>query len=349
MKKKSLLLALPALGAGAGLAFCKSAWDFTPDTFTEHDYSDIMDTNIRRRGLNPRVVDIAMLGAHDALTDGIDAHSPVDPNSPDVAVLRNPPAAFFGGGVVARLSKTQKSRACDLARRGVRFFDLRCSCVDGKWHSFHGLLSRPLEESLRELLQFMGETQGEVLVLSFHQVRGAAPEELLDYLPDVKWQGKSLFDFARYDADAIPLGELRYNDATGAGSGAVILLAQSEKSYSNEQLYGRWHNTNDPDALLRGIEAENKSLKADMGERGDCFRWSQSQLTPQMSWPALLRMFPDWSLLLMARRFNYRLLGRMHAWLPRIPILSVDYADDMNRGFNDRAVEIINAHNRSFQ
>ena len=348
MNKKTLLLALPALGAGVGLAFTKGTWDFTPDTFTEHDYSDIMLDNIARSGKNPRVVDIAMLGAHDALTDGIAAKSPPDPNSRDIDLMQNPVAAFFGGGVVARLSKAQKSRAYDLARRGVRFFDLRCTCVDGQWYSLHGLLSRPLEESLRELIRFMDETGGEMLVLSFHQVKGASEQELLEYLPEVKSRGKSLLDFVRYDADAIPLGELHYCDVARGGSGAVILLTQCEKCYSNEQLYGRWHDTNDPDALLRGIEAENKDFMTDMGERGDCFRWSQSQLTPQLGWPALLRMFPDWSLLMMAHRFNYKLLGRMRAWLPRIPVISVDYADDMNRGFNDRAIEIINAYNRSF-
>ena len=48
----------------------------------------------------------------------------------------------------------------------------------------------------------------------------------------------------------------------------------------------------------------------------------------------------------MAHRFNYRLLDSLAGWLPQMPVFSVDYADDMNRGFNDRAVEIINAHNR---
>lgn len=344
MKKKSWLLILPAVGAALG--FGKGDWDFTPDLFTQNDYSRIMEKNIRRRDLNPRVVDIAMLGAHDALTDGINAKSPPDPNSRDVALLRNPMAAFAVGGLIARLSKTQKSRACDLARRGVRFFDLRCSYADGRWYALHGLLSRPLEDCLRELIRFMDGTRGEVLVLSFHQVFGAA-EELLDWLPSVKERGKSVFDFVRYEASAIPLGELRYHDVVRGGSGAVILLEQSGKCYSNGQLYGRWHDTNDPDVLLRGIERENKMLKADMGERGDCFRWSQSQLTPQIRWPALLRGIPDWSVLMMAHRFNYKLLGKISAWLPQIPVLSVDYADDMNRGFNDRAIEIINAYNRS--
>jgi len=342
MKKKSLLLALPALGAAA-LGFCKATWDFTPDSFTENDYSDIMGKNIKG---NPRAVDIAMLGAHDALSDGIAAKSSPDPNSPDVAMLRNPLIAFIGGGLIARLSKAQKSRAYDLARRGVRFFDVRCTCVEGKWHTLHGLLSRPLEDCLRELVQFMDETHGEVLVLSFHHVKGATAEDLLDYLVAVKARGKSLLDFVRYDANAIPLGELRYSDITRGGSGAVILLRPGEKCYSSEQLYGQWHNTNNPEVLLRGIEAENKSLKADMGERGDCFRWSQSQLTPQLSWPAVLRAAPDWSLLMMAHRFNYKLLEHIPAWLPQIPIISVDYADSMNRGFNDRAIEIINAYNR---
>jgi len=345
MKKKSWLLILPAVGAALG--FGKGEWDFTPGRFTEHDYSHIMDTNIGRRGRNPRVVDIAMLGAHDALSDGINAKSPPDPNSRDVDILRSPAIAFSVGGLIARLSKTQKSGPGDLARRGVRFFDLRCTFVDGRWYALHGLLSRPLEDCLRDLIRFMDGTRGEMLVLSFHQVLGAGAEDLLDWLPGVKARGKSLFDFVRYDADAIPLGQLRYNDVVQGGSGAVILLAPSGKCYSNGQLYGRWHDTNDPDTLLRGVARENEMLKADMGERGDCFRWSQSQLTPQIRWPTLLRAVPDWSVLMMAHRFNYKLLGSMPGWLPQIPVLSVDYADDMNRGFNDRAIEIINAYNRS--
>ena len=346
MKMKSSLLLLPALGAGVALGLGKGTWDFTPDRFTENDYSGIMEENIARNAKNPRIVDIAMLGAHDALSDRICAKSPPDPNSRDVDILRSPLAAFCAGGLVARLSRAQKSSAYDLARRGVRFFDVRCTHARGRWYTMHGLLSRPLEDCLRELIRFMDETRGEVLALSFHQVFGASAQELMEWLPAVKEKGKSLLDFVRYDAGAIPLGRLRYNDVARGGSGAVILLEPGEKCYSNRQLHGPWHNTNDPGTLLRGIEKVNAMLKADMGQRDDCFRWSQSQLTPQISWPAVLRAAPDWSLLMMAHRFNHRLLERMPGWLPQIPVLSVDYADDMNRGFNDRAVEMINAYNR---
>ena len=341
MKKKTWLFALPA--AGAALGFLKADWDFTPNTFTKNDYSNIMKENIKG---NPRAVDIAMLGAHDALTDGIHAKSPPDPNSGDVDILRNPAIAFSIGGLIARLSKTQKSRAYDLARRGVRFFDLRCTFANGKWYALHGLLSRPLEGCLQDLIRFMDETRGEVLVLSFHQVLGASAEELLDWLPTVKVRGKSLLDFVRYDANEISLGELRYNNIIQGGSGAVLLLTPGEKSYSNEQLYGLWHDTNSHKTLLQGVACENAKLKADMGGWGDCFRWSQSQLTAQMGWPALLRAAPDWSVLMMAHRLNYKLLDSLPGWLPQMPVFSVDYADNMNRGFNDRAIEIINAHNR---
>ncbi|MCL2495241.1 MAG: hypothetical protein FWE98_06250 [Oscillospiraceae bacterium] len=66
---------------------------------------------------------------------------------------------------------------------------------------------------------------------------------------------------------------------------------------------------------------------------------------PALAWPAVMRAAAEWSVLAMAHGFNRRLPDKMHDWLPQIPILSVDCADSMD--FNDRAIEITNAYNRS--
>jgi len=318
------------------LAFGKAAWDLTPNRFTQNDYGNIMGENIEG---NPRVVDIAMLGAHNAFSTGINARSSLDPNSRDMEFLRdNPWTMMFGNGLAARFARTQKSSPYDLARRGVRFFDVRATFIDGEWYAAHGLVAAPLADCLGDLIRFMDETEGEVLVISFHQSLGGYIDYLVDYALGVTRGGKALRDFVRYDMDAIPLGQLRYEDATGGGSGAVIACSWD--------VYGLWHDTNDPDALLRDIGEWNEELKTYMGWRANYLRWNQAQLTAQWGWPALLRAAPDWSLLAMAHRLNHRLLGDLPAWLPQMPILSVDYADDMNCGFNDRAIEIINEYNR---
>jgi len=226
-----------------------------------------------------------------------------------------------------------------LARRGVRFFDLRASFADGKWYASHGFLAQPLDECLRELVRFLGETQREFLVVSLYSVEGGYTSELMDWIAGVTEQGSSLLDFMRYDPSEIPLEELRYRDVTRGGSGVVIAPGW--------QVYGPWHDTNDPEALVRGVAKQNERLKADMGWWGEFFRWTQTQLTAQTGWPELMRAVPDWSLLRMAYRLNYRLLEYLPDWLPQMPVFSVDYADNMNHGFNDRAVEIINAYNRT--
>jgi len=299
------------------------------------DHGNIMLETIARSGKNPRVVDIAMLGAHDALTAGIGPRAPFDPNNPDITFLRrNALLRFFAKGMIARLAKTQVSSAYALARHGVRFFDIRASLVDGTWYAAHALLAQPLEECLRDFRRFLQETEGEVLVLSFYAEAQGEEDSLM------RWVHDYFFGYVRYDASKIPLGDLRFSDATQGGSGAVILYEHPEEAH------GPWHNTNNSKTLLRKVAAENEKLKAEMGKRAGRFRWTQTQLTAQTAFPAILRTVTDWSLLRMAHRLNYRLLAGLPGWLPQMPVFSVDYADNTNHDFNDRAIAIINAHNR---
>ncbi|MCL2107162.1 MAG: hypothetical protein FWH26_08950 [Oscillospiraceae bacterium] len=345
MKTIISLIILGMLGGSLGAD--KPNTGAAPGSFTRQDYANAMRDAIG--GENPRVLELGMLGAHDAFTSGINRKSLPDPNNGDVDFLQNPVLRFFASGVVAQLSRTQKSSAYALARHGVRFFDARVTYVDGVWYTSHGLISQALEQVLRELIRFMSETGGEVLVISFLGVAGNSNRALLDYLATVTEGGKSILDYVRYDAAAIPLQQLRYRDVTKGGSGAVLLLQEEPgpKHYPRANaIWGRWHNTNDPERLLQGIAEENQRILDDPGWYKERFIWNQAQLTMQTGWPDALRVLIDWSLLNMARKFNRRLLPLLPETMAQLPIVGVDYADNMNGDWNDKVMEIISAYNR---
>ena len=138
----------------------------------------------------------------------------------------------------------------------------------------------------------------------------------------------------------VEIAMLGAHDAFTAG-----IRASSPQDPNWDALWTIWHDANAPDTLLQKIGALNEDLASDPTWGQGRFRWNQAQLTAQTDFPAVLRVIPDYSLLLMAHRLNYKLLPDLAAWLPQMPILGVDYADDMCGGFNDKAMEIINGYN----
>ncbi len=299
---------------------------------------------------NRRVIDIAMLGAHDAFTAGMLASSPANRQELP-AVLATLLRPFRRA--VRRISRAQCASAYELARRGVRYFDVRVTWDGQNFFATHGLLTGELEGYIRGLLQFLSETEGELLVVDIQHtyLKGSGMPELFAWLDAVRVEGKSLLDYVRFDPAEVPLEALSYRQATRGGSG-VVLLAEWESDKADRRHYIRedsirseWHNTTRFGKLFACIRAEYARLCADRNAVDwQRFRVNQAVVTPSLT---SLRRFAKATLLGEGRRLNAELIRQADfaQWLEALPIVMVDCADSDEGGFNEEVLRVIAAHN----
>ncbi|MDR3344323.1 MAG: hypothetical protein LBT21_01820 [Oscillospiraceae bacterium] len=319
---------------------------------TANDYSRILQENISG---NPRVADIAMLCAHDAFSNKITGESALDPGS-STQILGNPLAKAIAKGVFARQAKAQKSDAYLLAQRGVRYFDTRV-CWDGtQWQNLHSFISAPFEENLRYVLRFLAENPGELLVIDIqhHSTGNLTSADMLDFIGTVKDEdGKSLWDYVRFDPNVTALGDLRWQDATNGGAGVIVLVKTPQVpggkyyEYSDNTVRAEWHNKPDIPSLVAGIESEYAYLTENFEQYKNAFRSNQAQSTPPLNLDAI----SYWSILRAAEDSNTAILAHpdFDKWLSVMPIIWVNNADTMVNGFNDEIVLRLNAYNRNLK
>lgn len=331
----------------------QASFDFTRDVFTQNDYSNIMRDNIQN---NPRVVDVAMLGAHDAFSNNISRRSDVDPQEDAGSILNNGPVRALAGGMFVRVARAQKSAAYELCVHGVRYFDVRVTRHNDDWYTMHGLISDRLEDYLLDIVRFLDKTDGEFIVFDIQHahVGDSSMDALFAYIDSVRYNDKSLFDFVAYDPINIPLAQLRYDDVVQGGSGAVVLaVAKQQARYGyyeyDTSMRSVWHNKNSEREMLDGIDAEYRALVENPALDRDKFRVNQVQMTGKYSADSIARTIFGWSLLDMANGFNAQLLEQpdFTNWFGVLPILMTDYADSMKGDFNDRVIAAINDFNRA--
>ncbi len=347
------------------LTFGKAGFSFAGYHEDGDDYSGVIALGVGDD--NPRIVDIAMLGAHDAFSSHITKSSPVDPGEADDSILRNKTAAFFADGLFARLSKSQRGAASDLLENGVRYLDVRLSYIEDTWFTKHALVSDELAYYLTDVISFLDEHPGEFIVFDIqHVYLGEADfDDLFTYLDTFEVNGKSLLDFVHYDPTAIALGDLRYDDVTVAGSASgVVILAKTETTATLRSHYERgegdsegsetisirtlWHNTSDSQKMLRGIRDEYENI-SETDDYDNMFRVNQAQKTGVISGADLLDTLVGWSLLDMASYFNSRLIKQddFLIWFSAMPILMVDYAISNRGQFNTTANLAIIGYNQA--
>ncbi|MDR2046638.1 MAG: hypothetical protein LBP79_01805 [Clostridiales bacterium] len=342
------------------LALGQPSGSFTKAEFTKRDYSNIMKENISG---NPLVTDIAMLAAHDALSSEINRKSPVNFNekenflaSPSLNFLTKTGAMqILFGGLATRISRAQRSSVGELLQRGARYLDIRVAECGG-WYGCHGLIAAPLGIYFDDILEFLERTDGEIIVLEFRHVYFGESDyaELFSYIENYKPNGKSVYDYVRYNPREIPLGELRYGTVTNGGSGAVILTPEAHFAKNAaphiayaDAPYAVWHNLTDKKQMFAGIREEYAYLTENYEKFRGVFRINQAQRTPRFDADSVFGSIIGWSLIDMAEKYNYELLcaADFSDWLSVMPVFQVDYADDMYGGFNDKVIEKINGYN----
>ncbi|MDR0855577.1 MAG: hypothetical protein LBN25_04320 [Christensenellaceae bacterium] len=118
---------------------------------------------------NPRVIDIAMLGSHDSFTNDIVWNSPVDPDAIGGIEMQTPVKELIWG-ISRRYAVTQTLDAYDQLRAGARYLDIRLSWFEEEYYTKHGFISAPFQKQAEQILRFLADNKGEVIILNFQQM-----------------------------------------------------------------------------------------------------------------------------------------------------------------------------------
>lgn len=345
----SVILAIILLLLAVLLFVGKSNFTFVKGNSTEKQYVSIMGAS--ELAQTTRVVDIAMLGAHDAFSDKITTKSKGNPAETEDSFIGNKTFLTFADGIVSRLSRAQVSGADTLLKKGVRYFDVRIAFVDNEYYTTHVFLSDKLETYLKEVIAFLASNPSEFIIFDIqHAYLGDKTfVDLFNYIESVKVDGRSLLSFVNYDPTNIELGALTYGDVTASGGGAVI-LAKTERTQAmryhyvyKDSIRSYWHEKNVKSELIKGIESEYANLTENASEYKDMFRVNQAQLTGTFGGDTIFNTIFGWSLIDMANGMNKELIKHENFknWFKAMPIIMVDYADcpSSNEAMNDAVIE----------
>jgi len=343
----------------AGFVFIFHApYSFANDGLSSQNYKNVVSSIENIAAVNPKINQIAMLGSHDCFSVDITTESKSDP-AEEGKLLANSFVKSLLGEMQVRYSVTQTVGALYQLNAGTRYFDVRLSYVDGEWWTKHGVLSGKFEAYLTEILQFLNENEGEAVIIDFQHIYtgDVSVSEFFDYLGTVEVGNKTIYDYIPYtttsdDNSNIEFSELSYNDVTqsGANCGVVLFVdyseleedMESQTSIFADKVYNRyqnvrslWHNSNDGDFILDGINAECNLLKT-ASTYDDCLRINQTQHAFQLKFGSILRNVSGWSLLNLAENHNNRLIEdeNFDEWLSAMPILMVDFVTSTKGDFN---------------
>lgn len=345
----SVILSIILLLIAVLLFVGKSNFTFVKGNSADKEYVNVMGAS--ELAQTARVVDIAMLGAHDAFSDKITTKSKMNPAEAEDSFIGNKTFLTFADGIVSRLSRAQVSGADTLLKKGVRYFDVRIAYAYNEYYTTHVFLSDKLETYLKDVISFLQANPSEFVIFDIqHAYLGDKNfEDLFNYIDSVKVNGRSLLSFVNYDPTNIGLGALTYGDVTASGGGAVI-LAKTEQTETmryhyvyKDSIRSYWHEKNVKSELIKGIESEYANLTENASEYKDMLRVNQAQLTGTFGGDTIFNTIFGWSLIDMANGMNKELIKHENFknWFKAMPIIMVDYADcpSSNAIMNDAVIE----------
>lgn len=327
---------------------------------------------------NPKIVDIAMLGAHDANTASIQYGNPLDGEGENGILGKVYPVSK---GFQYRYAVTQTVSVGQILLQGARFLHLKYSYYNGDWVACHSITGRALEQDVIEVLRFLEDAKGEVVVLLFQPgyFGDQSFDTFHDWLAGVTYNGKNLFDYIYYgevntyglnrkypyDEEKVNLYDLTYNDVTqnGTKSGVVLLDRNdgetdynhfTEKSEYSDYFFDmdsnaehEWHDSIGEQSLVNGINDFYCELSEDYFAEYK-LRVNQAQAAFSVASAGdVFRSIGAWSLLKFAEEYNANLLDNelFDEWLKMMPIFQVDFVNSDYKDFNRRVNEKIRARN----
>ncbi len=330
---------------------------------TDGAYSSVLSGIEGISEADPRVVDLSMLGAHDANTCNLERAKGFSCETGRGVRA----AARLAPGLVYRYTKTQVSTVAEQLAEGVRYFHFKVSYFEGDWYGSHSLLDAPFSVCLRDILEFLGGSPGEIVILQIQMMYGGEKtfSEFVSYLFTFGYGGHTLGEFVPYES--VPLGGLTYNAVTanGAKGGAVVAFAIDSKlpdqsyfydpgqSDYREKIYvdrdmmtNVWFNRMKTSAVAAGLDEHCAAVREDFGRYKDLFRVMQIDTAPNARdfWETA----GAWSLVNKAKKHNLQILENPHfdSWMEVLPIVLCDFSTSASGGFNQKVNEKIAAYNR---
>ena len=331
----------------------------------DHAYGTVLANIEGITEANPRIADIAMLGAHDANMFSLSAKNGVEHTAASGALGKVFP---LSKGLQYRMAVTQTVSPYDLLMQGARFLQFKFSLEEDGWRAAHTVLGRQLEEDILDVLRFLDEHPGEVVLLLFQcgnsEEDNTDCPQFNDWLAGIKYNDRTLYDYADTyiaEGDSAPpdIAGLRYNDVTVSGEKAGLVMLQRFK-----ELYGtngytryfydmdasamhRWHSRMGSDILIEEIDSYADELLNIRAHRiGLRVNQTQAAFSAE-TLGDILRGLGAGSLLKFAEKYNVALLDSENfgIWLRAMPIFQVDFANSSEGDFNRRVNAAIRERN----
>lgn len=322
---------------------------------------------------NPRIIDIAMLGAHDANSFSVSADNPID-NKQGSDVLKS--ILPITAGFQYRMAVAQVVSPYQLLLQGARMLHFKYTYYDGEWLATHSMTGREFALDVLDVLKFLDEHPGEIVILFLQSTYFGEHQSLdsfHDWLATVEYNGKTIYDFVHYDkvnvfgsefSDGATIDSLTYNDVTENGTSAGVVLMDRrefgvvegetvESAFSayffdiDSNASQEWHNRMGTEVLVGEIQRYAIELNA-----SKLYRWKLrvNQTQAAVSAATVGDVFRDigaWSLVKFAEKHNVALLDNANfdSWLKAMPIFQVDFANSDYGDFNNRVNAKIRARN----
>lgn len=304
------------------------------------DYSNWMSETLED---NQLVVDVAMLGAHDAFSNEINIFSKLDPYNTE-GIMQGI-TGLLVKGFITRQSVTQISNAETLLKSGVRYLDVRLSYYEESWYTKHNYISGDFEPIVEQIKNFLDVNSGEFLILDFQHIHGVDYSKTEDY--ELFLEMIDNYGLTEYAYEVDDLSTLSYGEITNNGVESKVIIitkfidsSQKIMNYENS-IRSNWANSDDFNYVMEFLMEESNEIAA--SDTYDKLRVMQAVTTMKMSGAGIINAITSWSLINRAKDFNVFLIenDQFVSMLNELPIIMVDYADTNSKSFNDDIMKII--------
>jgi hypothetical protein len=313
-----------------------------------NDYSNWMNESIDG---NPKLVDVKMLGAHDAFSSEINFLSEVDPYAS--GIFKGVPGVLLKG-LLVRQAVTQNANVNELLSSGVRYLDIRLTYKDNEWYTKHNYLAEQFEPIGENLVRYLDEYSGEFLILDFQHIDGIDYDSKEDYVIFEEMLERIGLLSYNYVSETKSLGDIRYLEITNNKTESKVIIidkftCEEKKTYYYEtSIYSNWANNDDFESVFAFLQEDSVQVANDKNHEGS-FKVMQAVTTMQSTPSGLIDGLRTWSLLNRASGFNDFLIFQedFEEILNQLPIVMVDYSNTNENEFLDRIMEIIIMENEN--
>lgn len=303
-----------------------------------------------------RLIDMHMLGAHDAFTASLDENSAADAAGVKLGDSGSKWAATGFWPYVISTSKAQSAHVYELLNNGVRYFDVRLSryLSGGEFYTTHGRISDQFTGSggiAREISQWAAQHPGEIIILDFQSLfdidsstGGATQDSWRTLASKLEADGIMNYVYTRNGS----ISSLTYDSLTNGGTRcAIVLFGQVTGSLADSRFINRrdedgymrsfWTDTTSFDKMRSKLSEEITELMTNSDGYNYKLRVMQAQTTAD-------------PLIGKADENNIKVLTdeSYETWCEILPILMVDNATTDAEDFNNKAVEKLARKNREY-